>query len=346
MKKVLVVDDSKTIRTLCEWIFKGLEDRLITAENAGAARELVEKESPDVIVVDYTLPDADSYEFVASLKDRARVVMMGGTYAAFDPDKAKAMGAAAVITKPFKTEDFFNALEGGSEGASQKPVEEAAATESVEKEEAQVSEAKPAEEPAQPSGLTPSLDNSVRAAAPRRFNFPGVGSGIVEPVAAPEPVKPAPVAEPVVAASPKEPEPAVVPSIMSHASSVLPKLDSGIQPIVTQPAKTISSVQPAIQKPQPIQSVVQPIQSVVQPQPAAVSQQPAAVESSDGQMAVLRVEIDPAILKAAIAETVRDMLPELVQSYLTALVQSEIKPQLQNWVGEQLEAVLRKFLQQ
>ena len=59
MRKVLVVDDSKTIRTMCEWIYKGLEDHLLTADSADAARQIISRESPDVVIVDYTLPDMD-----------------------------------------------------------------------------------------------------------------------------------------------------------------------------------------------------------------------------------------------------------------------------------------------
>ena len=72
MKKVLVIDDSKTIRTLCEWIYKGLEDRLLTADSASSARQVIQDESPDVIIVDYTLPDEDAYEFVSSIRSSER----------------------------------------------------------------------------------------------------------------------------------------------------------------------------------------------------------------------------------------------------------------------------------
>lgn len=111
MKKVLVVDDSKTIRTLCEWIYKGLEDRLFTADSAASARQVIQSESPDVVIVDYTLPDMDSYEFVSSICNQTHVVMMGGTYANFSEDKAKSSGAVAVIMKPFKTAEFFEKVE-------------------------------------------------------------------------------------------------------------------------------------------------------------------------------------------------------------------------------------------
>lgn len=111
MKKVLVVDDSKTVRTLCEWIFKGLEDKILTADSATSARGIIATESPDIVLVDYTLPDADAYEFMSSIRSMTRVIALGGTYAPFDIDKARANGAMAVLIKPFKTADFFETLD-------------------------------------------------------------------------------------------------------------------------------------------------------------------------------------------------------------------------------------------
>lgn len=109
MKKVLVIDDSRTIRTLCERIFQGLDDKVLTADSAASARAVIASESPDVVIVDYTLPD--SYELMASLRSTTRVIALGGTYAEFDPDKARAHGAMGVLIKPFKTADFFDTIE-------------------------------------------------------------------------------------------------------------------------------------------------------------------------------------------------------------------------------------------
>ena len=111
MKKVLVIDDSRTIRTLCERIFQGLDDKVLTADSAASARAVIASESPDVVIVDYTLPDTDSYELMASLRSTTRVIALGGTYAEFDPDKARAHGAMGVLIKPFKTADFFDTIE-------------------------------------------------------------------------------------------------------------------------------------------------------------------------------------------------------------------------------------------
>lgn len=111
MKKVLVIDDSRTVRAMCERIYQGLDDKVLTADSAASARAIMASESPDVVIVDYTLPDTDSYELIASLRSTTRVISLGGTYAEFDPEKARANGAMGVLVKPFKTAEFFEAIE-------------------------------------------------------------------------------------------------------------------------------------------------------------------------------------------------------------------------------------------
>ena len=219
MKKVLVVDDSKTIRTLCEWIFKGLEDRLFTADSADSARYIIHSEAPDVVVVDYTLPDVDSYDFVASISQHTHVVMMGGTYAAFSADKALASGAVRTIMKPFKTADFFAILD----------------------EAANASVAAPA-----PQHDTVAASAAVPPPAPRRFNFPGssaenaaVASAAGTPPAAVSSVSQSGIA-PVVrdSATPKTPVPSISPAVQAAATE---QAVAQIDPAVIR-AEVISAV--------------------------------------------------------------------------------------------------------
>ena len=306
MKKILVVDDSKTIRTLCEWIYKGLEDKLFTADSAESARLMMSKESPDVVIVDYTLPDTDSYDFVSSICENFHVIMMGGTYAPFDEDKAKASGAALVITKPFKTADFFKAVEDaavaplGSKAAA--PVMDMPAPPEA-----------PVAEPVQPianiaasvppisshsmGGLTSgsglhTLNTSMGSGvspAPRRFNFP---SGHTE------------------------------------------------QSAETQrntPSAPVSGDMPAFSHPVEHETPKSPVPSV---SPANLAENQEAAPAAE-----VKPEIDPAVLRAEVVAAVKSMLPAIVNSYLKKLIQAEVKPQLQNWVDTRVEALVNKMLQ-
>lgn len=181
MKKVLVIDDSKTIRTLCEWIYKGQEDVVFTAENEETARALIQRESPDVIFVDYTMPGKDAYAFLSSLRGSgAGLVMVGGEYAPFDPDKAIASGAIEVLMKPFKTTDFFDCVDRVA-ASPQRQAQEGVAVEPSVPAAPAAPAAPSAEYPAARSGSQPVISLPKTAGGfppitPKRFNFPGVGS--------------------------------------------------------------------------------------------------------------------------------------------------------------------------
>ncbi len=216
MKKILVVDDSRTVRTMCEWIYKGLEDKVVTADSAASARSILASESVDIAVVDYTLPDADSYEFMSSLRAKMRVVALGGTYAEFDADKARAAGASGVLIKPFKTAEFFETMELAMAQPLSQPAPEpqasepAAAAPSFSKisssQFARVSSQQgisPAQQPAPISGIAGVTTASGLHS--RRFNFPGATSSPQIPVAKPQGDS----------ATPKTPVPSVSPAVAS-----------------------------------------------------------------------------------------------------------------------------------
>ncbi len=209
MKKILVIDDSKTIRKLCEMIHRGLDDKILTAGSAAEAENIIKAENPEVIFVDYTLPDADVYEWIAShVGDNHGIVMMGGTYADCNADLAKEKGAVDVIIKPFKTDDYFNAEEAAYSAAKGGAAEPAPQT-------------APITMPPAP----PTAPLAPGAAAAKRFNFP-VGSSPANTAVAPEPLPERPVAAPAAKnpdeATPVSPNSGVVskPATVSSVSNV------------------------------------------------------------------------------------------------------------------------------
>lgn len=368
MKKVLVVDDSKTIRTLCEWLYKGLEDRILTAESAFAARKIIQSESPDVVIVDYTLPDMDPYAFIASIKDQAHVIMLGGNYVPFDPEKAIASGAVGTLMKPFLSTDFFAAVEDAMNAVAAEP--EAFA------------EPEPVELPPAPdmrSGDMPSmfsapLPTAVEPAAPIAPAFaepmslsepvaafhsssassvPPIG-GFVAPISASvapgqakpnSPISPAGT-NPFAGAkrfnfpgsSPAPAEPAFSQPADFGASNPLHQPDSiTSETTVVGPApQRTESLTPR----SPISSVSPAVQA-----PREESK-PAIVAPTAPAPAPADVQIDPAVLRAEVISAVKSLLPAIVNSYLKKLIQAEVKPQLQNWVDARVEALVKKMMEQ
>lgn len=128
---VLVADDSQTIRQVVQMALKGSE---FDVEGAESAREAVEaaQKGPEVILLDYYMPDGSGYDVCQSLKQNQAtrhipVVMLGGTYKEFDPALARQSGADGVVMKPFKTDELIDAVESAVEGGSAQPAQPQAA---------------------------------------------------------------------------------------------------------------------------------------------------------------------------------------------------------------------------
>ncbi len=365
MKKVLVVDDSKTIRTLCEWIYKGLEDRIFTAESAFAARKIIQSESPDVVIVDYTLPDMDPYAFVASIKDEAHVIMLGGNYVPFYPEKAIASGAVGTLMKPFLSTEFFAAVEDAMNAVAAAP--------------AAVAEPEPVELPPAPemrSGDMPSMFSAPLPVADEPST-----PALSEPIALAEPVAAfhsssassvppiggfvAPISASVAPGQVKTNSPITPAGSNPFAgakrfnfpgSSPAPAEPSFSQPAdfgasspIHQPepaSNETTVVGPAPQRPEsltprkPISSVSPVVQT------SREDSKPAIVAPVAQAPAPADVQIDPALLRAEVISAVKSLLPAIVNSYLKKLIQAEVKPQLQNWVDARVEALVKKMMEQ
>ncbi|MFA5623475.1 MAG: response regulator [Bradymonadales bacterium] len=227
MKKILVVDDSKTIRTLCEWLFKGLENELLTADSIAQARSSIAEHRPSVIVLDYTMPDGDAYEFCKELKagpqtSSTPILFLGGNYAKVDEAKARACGANDVLLKPFKSGDFLSKID---HLASLAP----AATGLDAGFEVEVSDADAMGSPTMPALTKPASRNiaDTQSQPARRFNFPI--SGLSQAAASPEshktPPKPLPAAvRSTERETPQTPLPSVSPVAAATTVSIDPEV--------------------------------------------------------------------------------------------------------------------------
>ena len=253
MSKILVIDDSKTVRTMCEWIYKGLEDTLITASSASEADGIISSQSPDVIFVDYTLDGSDVNEFIKKHSAQGRkLVLLAGTYAPCDPDAARAAGAVSVINKPFKSDDFYNAVADALNGVAA-PAEPAVAAPSAPVQETATQTVAPI---SGISGVVPSIPafksssslNSIPSPnnAPKRFNFPGSNpSSSLNPVVPSSPSSPAidkqafADAKPADQATPKTPVPSISPAVLAAQAEVAATVQNEVNADVSAVVKEI-----------------------------------------------------------------------------------------------------------
>ncbi|MCF8309607.1 MAG: response regulator transcription factor [Bacteroidales bacterium] len=110
-KKILVIDDEKTIRTLLQnYLEKDYE--VITKENGEEGMAWLQQGIiPDLIVVDIQMPVMDGYEFIKNIRASGYfkdipLIMLSGIESSSDKVKALKMGANDYMVKPFNPEEL------------------------------------------------------------------------------------------------------------------------------------------------------------------------------------------------------------------------------------------------
>ena len=116
MAKVLVVDDSLSVRKVVERALAGRRIDVVEAASGSVALELIERESPDLVVCDVIMPDRDGCEICAFVKSHPRlsrtpVLLMSGIVNDDVRERAARVGADDVLLKPFTADDLVGRLE-------------------------------------------------------------------------------------------------------------------------------------------------------------------------------------------------------------------------------------------
>lgn len=115
-KKIIIVDDEKDIRSLIEKILGEDSYDILQAKDGQELFDLLEKNQPDLILLDVMMPGVNGYEICHLLKrnsDTAAipVVMLTVLSGPQDASKGMAMGASAYLTKPFDPDDLGQEIE-------------------------------------------------------------------------------------------------------------------------------------------------------------------------------------------------------------------------------------------
>lgn len=108
-KKLLIVDDQFGIRALLIEVFKNEGYKTFQAENGKTALEIVNKEHPDMVLLDMKIPGMDGLEILKRIKQTApdtKVIMMTA-YGELDMvQEASKLGALSHFTKPFDIDEL------------------------------------------------------------------------------------------------------------------------------------------------------------------------------------------------------------------------------------------------
>lgn len=116
-KKVLLADDSVTIQRVVKIILADDDYALHVADNGDAALAMAQADRPDIVLADVYMPGKNGYELCAAIKQEAAlagvpVLLLTGTFEAFDESKALAAGADGWIAKPFESMALIEQIDG------------------------------------------------------------------------------------------------------------------------------------------------------------------------------------------------------------------------------------------
>ncbi len=114
--KVMVIDDSNTIRRSAEIFLKASGCQVILAEDGFDALAKISNEHPDLIFVDIMMPRLDGYQTCSLIKRNARykttpVIMLSSKDGLFDRARGRMVGSDQYLTKPFTQETLLEAVQ-------------------------------------------------------------------------------------------------------------------------------------------------------------------------------------------------------------------------------------------
>jgi twitching motility two-component system response regulator PilG len=113
--KVLVIDDSNTIRRSAEMFLRQAGFDVILAEDGFDALAKISDHHPRVIFVDIMMPRLDGYQTCALIKQNPRlkatpVIMLSSKDGVFDRARGRLAGSDRYLTKPFTKEALIDAV--------------------------------------------------------------------------------------------------------------------------------------------------------------------------------------------------------------------------------------------
>ena len=113
--KVMVIDDSKTIRRTAETLLKKEGCTVVTATDGFEALAKIADEKPDIIFVDIMMPRLDGYQTCALIKNNqvfkeTPVIMLSSKDGLFDRARGRIVGSDKYLTKPFTKDELLGAI--------------------------------------------------------------------------------------------------------------------------------------------------------------------------------------------------------------------------------------------
>ena len=113
--RVMVIDDSKTIRRTAETLLKKAGCEVLTATDGFEALSVIADTHPDLIFVDIMMPRLDGYETCSLIKHNKTfretpVIMLSSKDGLFDRARGRIVGSEQYLTKPFTKDELLGAI--------------------------------------------------------------------------------------------------------------------------------------------------------------------------------------------------------------------------------------------
>ncbi len=113
--KVLVVDDSNTIRRTAESLLSRAGCDVVTAGDGFDALTEIVDHDPDIVFVDIMMPRLDGYQTCALIKrheifKKTPVILLSSKDGLFDRARGRIVGSEQYLTKPFTRDELLGAI--------------------------------------------------------------------------------------------------------------------------------------------------------------------------------------------------------------------------------------------
>ena len=113
--KVMVIDDSKTIRKSAESLLTKEGCEVFTANDGFEALAKIAEHRPNLIFIDIMMPRLDGYQTCALIKNSrlfksTPVIMLSSKDSVFDKARGRIVGSEQYLTKPFTRDDLLGAI--------------------------------------------------------------------------------------------------------------------------------------------------------------------------------------------------------------------------------------------
>ncbi|WP_425481485.1 twitching motility response regulator PilG [Luteimonas suaedae] len=113
--RVMVIDDSKTIRRTAETLLRREGAEVTTAVDGFEALAKIADQHPQIIFVDIMMPRLDGYQTCALIKNnqmfrQTPVIMLSSKDGLFDKARGRIVGSEQYVTKPFTREELLDAI--------------------------------------------------------------------------------------------------------------------------------------------------------------------------------------------------------------------------------------------